>query len=238
MPGRYTHWLEKMKRLSGLGNHYDVTNIHKIKANVFSYIKVHQNTTNFNPLCSKYCAVSLQRNKIIKIWKKIFASKSFIYVKLDIIIRYCGHTSFHDDVIEWKHFPRYWPFVRGIHWSPVNSPHKGQWRRALMLSLICTWINGWANNREAGDLRRRHRVHYDVMLMFSEKISVWVPGKCHVVGDSNRRLGLACTRTNGDQLVSWFKSPARYWQSIRELRAQPDLGYVNRWQESWLYSGH
>ena len=32
----------------------------------------------------------------------------------------------HDDVIEWKHFPRYWPFVRGIHQSPVNSPHKGQ----------------------------------------------------------------------------------------------------------------
>ena len=31
-----------------------------------------------------------------------------------------------------KHFPRYWPFVRGIHRSPVNSPHKGQWRGALM----------------------------------------------------------------------------------------------------------
>ena len=34
----------------------------------------------------------------------------------------------HDDVIKWKHFPRYWPFVRGMHQSPVNSPHKGQWR--------------------------------------------------------------------------------------------------------------
>ena len=43
----------------------------------------------------------------------------------------------HDDVIKWKHFPRYWPFVRGIHRSPVNSPHKGQWRGALMFSLIC-----------------------------------------------------------------------------------------------------
>ena len=37
----------------------------------------------------------------------------------------------HDDVIKWKHFPRYWPFVRGIHRSPVNSPHKGQWRGAF-----------------------------------------------------------------------------------------------------------
>ena len=35
--------------------------------------------------------------------------------------------STHDDVIKWKHFPRYWPFVRGIHRTPVNSPHKGQW---------------------------------------------------------------------------------------------------------------
>ena len=33
----------------------------------------------------------------------------------------------HDDVIKKKHFPRYWPFVWGIHRSPVNSPHKGQW---------------------------------------------------------------------------------------------------------------
>ena len=38
----------------------------------------------------------------------------------------------HDDVIKWKHFPRYWPFVRGIHRSPVNSPYKGQWRGTMM----------------------------------------------------------------------------------------------------------
>ena len=73
---------------------------------------------------------------------------------------------FHDDVIKWKHFPRNWPFVRGIHWSPVNSPHKGQWRGALMFSLICVWINDWVNNREAGDLRR-YLVHYDVIVMYS-----------------------------------------------------------------------
>ena len=30
---------------------------------------------------------------------------------------------YHDDVIKWKYFARYWPFVRGIHRSPVNSPH-------------------------------------------------------------------------------------------------------------------
>ena len=63
-----------------------------------------------------------------------------------------------------KHFPCYWPFVRGIHRSALNSPHKGQWRGALMFSLICVWITGWTNNRGAGDLRR-HRAHYDVTLM-------------------------------------------------------------------------
>ena len=58
----------------------------------------------------------------------------------------------------------FWPFVRGIHRSPVNSPHKGQWRGALMFTLIWARINGWVNSREAGDLRR-HRAHYDVIAM-------------------------------------------------------------------------
>ena len=69
-----------------------------------------------------------------------------------------------DDVIKWKHFPSYWPFVWGIHRSPVNSLHKGQWRRPLMFSLVCAWINGWINNGEAGDLRH-HRAHSDVTVI-------------------------------------------------------------------------
>ena len=71
---------------------------------------------------------------------------------------------FHDDVIKWEHFPRYWRYR-----PPMNSPLKGQWRVALMFSLICTWITGWVNNREAGDLRR-HRAHYDVTVMFCNDI--------------------------------------------------------------------
>ena len=75
-----------------------------------------------------------------------------------------GFGSFHDDVIKWDYCPRHWPFVGGFHRSPVNSPHKGQWRGALMFSLICTWRNGWVNNRDAGDLRR-HCAHYDVTVI-------------------------------------------------------------------------
>ena len=58
-------------------------------------------------------------------------------------------------VIKWKYFPRYWPFVWGIHRSPVNSPHNGQWRGASVFSLMCDWISGWVNNR----------AHYDVTVM-------------------------------------------------------------------------
>ena len=73
-------------------------------------------------------------------------------------------SSSHDDVMKWKHVPCYWPCVRGIHRSPVNPPHKGQWHRALMFSLICARINGWAHNREAGNLRH-HCAHHDATVM-------------------------------------------------------------------------
>ena len=75
-----------------------------------------------------------------------------------------SRAAIHDDVIKWKHVPRNWPFVGGIHRSPVNSPHKGQWRGALTFSLICVWINAWVSNREAGD-SRRYRAPNDVIVM-------------------------------------------------------------------------
>ena len=53
----------------------------------------------------------------------------------------------HDDVIKWKHFEHYCPFVRG------NFQQKGHWRGMFMYSLICAWITDWVNNRKAGDLR-------------------------------------------------------------------------------------
>ena len=62
--------------------------------------------------------------------------------------------------------------MRGIRRSPVNSPHKGRWRGALIFSLICPWINGWVNNREAGDLRL-YRAHYDVIVMQSSGLLHW-----------------------------------------------------------------
>ena len=70
----------------------------------------------------------------------------------------------HDDVIKWKHFPRYWPFVRGIHRSPVNSHTKASDAELRSFLWSVLWIIGWVNNHEAGDLRR-HRALYDVIVM-------------------------------------------------------------------------
>ena len=77
---------------------------------------------------------------------------------------YC-HCHYHT---WWRHqmetYSALLAFVRGIHRSPVNFPHKVQWRGALVFSLICAWSNGWVNNRGAGDLRR-HSAHFDVFVM-------------------------------------------------------------------------
>ena len=100
-----------------------------------------------------YINIGSDNSLVPNIWQ------AFIYP----IVTQCI-AAYQDDVIKWKHFASYWPFVRGIHRSPVNSPHKGQWHGALMFSLIFAWINVWVNNGEAGDLRH-HRAHYDVIVI-------------------------------------------------------------------------
>ena len=73
--------------------------------------------------------------------------------------------TYHDDVIKWRYFPRYWPFMRGIH-RPGEFPAQRPVTR--MFSLICAWINGLVNNSKASDLRR-YRAHYDVSVMYGGK---------------------------------------------------------------------
>ena len=108
----------------------------------------------------------------------------------------------HDDVIKLKYFPRYWPFVRGIHRSPVNSPRKGQWCGALMFSLICAWINDWVNNLGAGDLRR-HRAHYDVIVMVLYSSNI-----CQIL-------------LHNRQLVNHYQSPICLFKLNRKVTSHP-----------------
>ena len=127
--------------------------------------------------------------------------------------------STHDDVIKWKHY-----------WPPMNSPHKGQWRRALMFSLICAWINGWVNNREAGDLRRQC-AQYDVTIMLH-----WRSMGCLLwVYRSN------CTRAyvehiELDDLLSLLK-PTNTFRSIfiKQQRVSPPNLTKSRSHNVWIY---
>ena len=67
---------------------------------------------------------------------------------------------FHDDVIKWKHFPRHRPFVRRMQIPLTKLSDAELW----CFLWSAPWINGWVNNREAGDVRQ-HRAHYDVIVM-------------------------------------------------------------------------
>ena len=86
--------------------------------------------------------------------------------------RICMHMHIcHDDAIKWKYFQRYWPFVREIHRWPVNSSHKGQWRGALMFSLICALnkqlsklSGGWWVEAPSRPLWRQYDVHMHICI--------------------------------------------------------------------------
>ena len=148
--------------------------------------------------------------------KRPLPSQSFIYPgSSKFTIRWAVYPDpawiSHDDVTKWKHFPCYWPFVRGIHRSPVNSPHKGQWRGALMFSLICARINGWVNNREAGDLRR-HRGHYDVTVM-----SRYCVCMCTLMLPSLRHLQLQTLSTESISSTPWFPFQRSYHCDLMRL---------------------
>ena len=119
----------------------------------------------------------------------------------------------------WRHqmetFSALLALVRGIHRSPVTSPHKDQWRGALMFTLICARINGWVNNREAGDLRR-HRAHFDVIVMtilcnefenYTSKISAIFPRR-QWVNLKNKTVPLSLNIFSSSNVLVLFRCQA------------------------------
>ena len=72
--------------------------------------------------------------------------------------------------------------------------------RSFDVFFICSWINGWVNNREAGDLRR-HLAHYDVSVMptpYSRITSTGVRAKCDL------RFNVCCRCTVSTNVFNWI----------------------------------
>ena len=121
---------------------------------------------------------------------------------------------------------------------PVNSPHKGQWRGALMFSLIYAWINDWVSNRQAGDLRRQ-RDHYDVIVMTKPPSPPRV--RIHVVYE--------CKMVHPNELVRYgnimedkIKEKRKNWCEKYIIRTTvTDIKFVYAlcyWPTKWLLNEH
>ena len=136
--------------------------VHNMPAMYFKDINrpgLQQSGNNWNMLPPKQCDWNISLYISCRQCQNMFVTENGLSMWCFCSILFC-----HDDVIKWKHDRCYWTFVRGFHRSAMKSPHKGQWRGALKFSLICTWIDGWLNNREAGDTKR-HRAHDDATVM-------------------------------------------------------------------------
>ena len=118
-----------------------------------SYASFRRNTWKLLSLWSVYVSTPLSTDVLLSEFLP-----QFVFVNTVSCILHVSHLYTIGPVLSWSttmmtttkniHHPRYWPFVRGIHRSPVNSPHKGQWRGALMFSLFCKrlkkqWRHRW-----------------------------------------------------------------------------------------------
>ena len=84
----------------------------------------------------------------------------------------------HDDVMTWEGFPHYWPFSWWRHQMETISASLAICAGNSWFALICARINGWANNREAGDLRRRC-TNYDAIVKCKGNPMVTSHGRTH-----------------------------------------------------------
>ena len=125
----------------------------------------------------------------------------------------------------WNIFPRYWPYVRGIH------RHKGLWRGALMFSVKCVWIKSWINNREAGDLRR-DRAHYDVM----NRTSIKTQHKYHnMLNPPIKRCFSNETFENQHKIVQSYRITFIFIQDATSVTEFKSL--LSKWTESTFQCG-
>ena len=148
-------------------------------------------------------------------WSRFCLCYAVWHVILHFVRSYHHHETgqyyfMHDDIMKWKPFPHNWPFVRGIHQSLVNFPHKGQWCGALMFPLICAWIKVWVNTGEAGNLRSHH-THYDIVVkerlyIMQYLILGWAHG-----GEADIHCRICCHFVISKPAPCWYLRLAACW---------------------------
>ena len=140
--------------------------------------------------------------------------------------------SIHDDVINWKYFPRYLPFVRGIHWSHVNSPHKGPKARDAEL-----WCFLWSAPEQTAKPTVQMLVIWDAMAIILTSLQ-WMLMSRHSTASTVMLHGLGicftlcgcvvykrslfqqntwrCCLKKHDDVTKWKHFP-RYWPFCGEF---------------------
>ena len=139
-------------------------------------VKLHARLRSFSNIASDW--VTTQRRQWEALLENLLLTSIFIMSTFII----CKHIPWGCcNVPWWRHqmeiFSALLAHCAGIHRSPVNSPHKGQWRGTLIFSLICAWIKCWVNNRDAGNVRRSG-AHYDVTV---KGFPIPFPLKCTII---------------------------------------------------------
>ena len=161
-----------------------------------------------------------------QVWVSVFTRQYWLSMH-PCVWAWCVSMRRHDIRI----FPRSWPSVRGIHWSPVNSPYKGPvTRRTFTVSLIHAWTKGWTNSVVTADLRWRHDAHLTSLLWF--RVSFAKMLDWHYIWASRYKM---CFR-NPHQ--AHFVTGCLYVMSIQHLWPfrQRQFFYFHIWQVSSLLS--
>ena len=108
-----------------------------------SFMKMQLKTSSakWRQFCPGGCELKpmMENSRVTSLISKRIQTGAWMHLQVDTTCGLAAHYWFGEDVIKWKHFPRYWPFWRGIFRSPVDSAHKDQLCGAFIFSLICTW---------------------------------------------------------------------------------------------------
>ena len=117
--------------LAGVPNHQPhdclLNRLFRRKSKKTSKLRVTGLCVGNSPVTVEFPAQRASSAENVSIWWRHHECRAFMFhfvASLSNINQAMNwRVKFHDDVIKWKRFPHYWPFVKGIHWSLVDSHH-------------------------------------------------------------------------------------------------------------------